>query len=97
MGWEVKVSWVKYFLGLDSDDEIIKALTNLGSMELEDSTDVTEGLPTVLKLSPYSGLWGQFYDSQYNRSSLEAIPHEEFGRRKSTTHSPCSLPTLLTS
>ena len=44
-----KVSWVKYFLGLDSDDEIIKALTNLGSMELEDSTDVTEGLPTVLK------------------------------------------------
>ena len=49
MGWEVKVSWVKYFLGLDSDDEIIKALTNLGSMELEDSTDVTEGLPTVLK------------------------------------------------
>ena len=45
-----KSTWLKCFLELDSDHAIIEALKNLGAMELSnDTSDITESLPTVLK------------------------------------------------
>ena len=45
-----KATWLKCFLELDSNDAIIEALTNLGTMVLSnDASDVTESLPTILR------------------------------------------------
>ena len=45
-----KSTWLKCFLELDSDHAIIEALKNLGTIELSnDTSDITESLPTVLK------------------------------------------------
>ena len=42
-------TWVKVFLDLDPEDEIITALINLGNMVLSKDIDVTDSLPSILR------------------------------------------------